>query len=740
MNSMSDSVHAGRPRCRDVTSPAASRPLPRLSRLPAQVLYGVAYYAEYQPYDRLERDLDLMAEADLTVIRVGESVWSTWEPEDGHFSLDWLEPVLDGAHQRGISVILGTPTYAMPPWLARKYPEVRAERRTGERIPYGHRQDADYSHPAFRFHADRLVRKVVGRYVDHPAIIGYQVDNEPGMELFHNRGAFETFVDRLRERYGDVETLSDRWGLVYWSHRLSRWDDLWVPDGNTVPSYDLAWRRFQSALTTEFISEQAALVRELARSDQFVTTCMALSRPAFDPADLNRELDIAAVNPYYPMQAALTMPAPPPEAAQARPRWNRQSGAWAIYLQADLTRAARDEPFLVTETNAISIGEPHSNFPAYDGQWRQAAWALVARGARMVEYWHWHSIHFGHEAYWLGVLNHDGEPGRCYDEVKRIAGDFKRAGAAVADLVPDADVGAPVLAREPVGDGVPLPAPGRGRPRARSAAPTTGSSGASTRACSAPACRPTSSTRSISAATPTALVARWPVLVVPALYVADDVLLDLLDAYAQAGGHLVLGFRSGYADDEARPRAEVMPGRLREAVGASYGEYTNLAVPVPLRQGADAGFVLPDGAAATAWADGSCPEGAETLVGYEHPHLGRWAAVTTNAHGDGRVTYVGTLPDRPLAVALARWLRPAPDAWEDRPETVTVTSARNAEGGRLRFVSNWSWEPTSLALPVAARDLLSETDLLGGEDLDLAAWDIRVLLESPRENNEEESP
>src|SRR4051812_611265 len=281
-----------------------------LAGFPERVLYGVAYYAEYQPYDRLERDLDLMTQAGLTVIRVGESVWSTWEPEDGRFDLDWLQPVLDGAHRRGINVILGTPTYAMPPWLARKYPEVRAERRTGERIPYGHRQDPDYSHPAFRFHADRLVRKVVGRDVDHPAIIGYQVDNEPGMELFHNRGAFETFVDRLRERYGDVDTLSDRWGLVYWSHRLSRWDDLWVPDGNTVPSYDLAWRRFQSALTTEFISEQAALVREIARPDQFVTTCMSLGRPAFDPVELNRGLDIAAVNPYYPMQDSLTMPAP----------------------------------------------------------------------------------------------------------------------------------------------------------------------------------------------------------------------------------------------------------------------------------------------------------------------------------------------------------------------------------------------------------------------------------------------
>ena len=124
---------------------------------------------------------------------------------------------------------------------------------------------------------------------DHPAVIGYQVDNEPGIELFHNRAAFQAFVDGLRARYGDVRALNERWGLVYWSHRIARWDELWTPDGNTVPSYDLAWRRYQSALTTDFIAEQAAIVRELARPDQFVTTCMALSRPAFDPADLNRE-------------------------------------------------------------------------------------------------------------------------------------------------------------------------------------------------------------------------------------------------------------------------------------------------------------------------------------------------------------------------------------------------------------------------------------------------------------------
>jgi beta-galactosidase len=42
----------------------------------------------------------------------------------------------------------------------------------------------------------------------------------------------------------------------------------------------------------------------------------------------------------------------------------------------------------------------------------------------------------------------------------------------------------------------------------------------------------------------------------------------------------VLGIRSGYADDEARARHEVMPGRPARGGGVTYDEYTNLAVPV----------------------------------------------------------------------------------------------------------------------------------------------------------------
>ena len=116
--------------------------------------------------------------------------------------------MLDGAHERGIAVVLGTPTYAVPPWLARQYPEIAAERATGQRMGWGARQEVDFSHPAFRFHAERVIRAILARYAGHPAVIGFQVDNEPGLRLPHNHGVFQRFVDHLRPTYGDVETLN----------------------------------------------------------------------------------------------------------------------------------------------------------------------------------------------------------------------------------------------------------------------------------------------------------------------------------------------------------------------------------------------------------------------------------------------------------------------------------------------------------------------------------------------------
>ncbi len=77
------------------------------------ILYGAAYYHEYMPYERLDEDVRMMKEAGISVVRVGESSWSLFEPREGEFEFAWMDRIIDKFHEAGIQVILGTPTYSI---------------------------------------------------------------------------------------------------------------------------------------------------------------------------------------------------------------------------------------------------------------------------------------------------------------------------------------------------------------------------------------------------------------------------------------------------------------------------------------------------------------------------------------------------------------------------------------------------------------------------------------------------
>ncbi|CAD5991024.1 beta-galactosidase [Agreia sp. COWG] len=686
------------------------------------ILFGAAYYAEYQESGTLERDLDLMVEAHFTVIRVGESVWSTWEPREGQFELDWLQPVLDGAHTRGISVILGTPTYAVPPWLSKLHPEIAAENPTGVRAGWGARQEMDQSHPAYRFYAERIVRKIIERYADHPAIVGYQVDNEPGNQLPRNDQVFRRFVEWLRERYATVERLNEEWGLVYWSHRLGSFDELWRPDGNTQPQYDLEWRRFQATLTNELIAWQADVVREYARDDQFVTTCLSYSRPQLADDQVAKSLDVTAGNPYYKMQDGLTIGV---EVEREADWWH--TGVWALMQWGDRAWSSAQAPYLVTETNAQSIGGPWQNHPPFDGQIKQAALALVARGARMVEYWHWHTLHFGVETYWGGVLPHSQVPGRIYRQVGALGATLAALGGALDGMEPDSDVlmlwstdtkwsfeTYPPLA-------TPSGGPDRNSYTQLFDAHYRGLSeaGAQVRV---------QHVEQFLAFDATELVERWPVLVAPALYVASDETLEALAAYAAAGGHLVVGIRTGYGDDLARARRVAAPAVLAGPAGIRYEEYTNLDEPTAVLAEAEGEITLEDGSAATRWADVVLLDGADVLVSLPESETGTGPVVTTRASGAGRVTYVATVPNPELSRSLARWLVPGTAAalWS-APIQVTVTTATRPRLASVVFVSNWSGDEAVVVPPTAVRDLETDEVIPAGAPLTLARRAARVF-------------
>jgi beta-galactosidase len=226
-----------------------------------------------------------------------------------------------------------------------------------------------------------------------------------------------------------------------------------------------------------------------------------------------------------------------------------------------------------------------------------------------------------------------------------------------------------------------------------------------------------------------AAVREYPTMVVAGLYLIDDATLDWLHDYAHAGGHLVLGPRTGYADQEARARPDRMPARLAEAAGVWYDEFSNLLTPIEVSADPEM-FTVADGATATRWIDGLNSEGATVVATYNHAHFGRWPAITTNATGRGRITYVGTVPDSPLAEAILRWASTGrTSTWSGLPATATCTSATTADGRRLRFLHNWSFHHSHVTAPVDCHDILNGKPVPAGSDIELTGWDVRVLLE-----------
>jgi beta-galactosidase len=619
-------------------------------------------------------------------------------------------------------------------WLARKHPEIAAEVETGKRLGWGGRQEMDQSHPTYRFYAERVARKVVARYADHPAVIGYQVDNEPGLMLPRNEHTFQGFVEWLKVRYGTVEELNREWGLVYWSHLLSDWADLWRPDGNWSPQYALEWRRYQSTLATDLIGWQADLVREYQRDDQFVTTCISYSRPQIADDELAAGLDVTAGNPYYRMQGGLDA-----RVDETRHEaWNHRS-VWALFEWADRAWSTKQAPYLVTETNAQSISGPWDNHPPYPGQIKQAALALVARGGRMVEYWHWHTLHFGTETYWGGVLPHSRRPGRIYREVAALGADLKALGASLDGFEPDADV-LLVWSTDSKWDlevQSPLAMPDGVSPDTASYQRIIDAhyrglfeTGAQVRFMHA---------SQVAAADPAGLARRYPVLVAAGLYTADDAVLRTLRAYAEAGGHLVLGIRTGYGDQLGRARVAVAPALLADAAGAWYDEYSNLETALPVTAppvSAQGGLELEAGSAGVEWVDVLEVDGAEVLARFVPTELGADVALATRAFGAGRITTVPTKPNAELSRSLARWLVPttAGSAWAASDE-VSVATGASPSGSRIVFVSNWSATPTTVTAPSAATDLVSGATYAAGDVVPLDRRDV-VVLEVPDASTE----
>src|SRR5580692_2626655 len=195
------------------------------------ILYGAAYYNEYMPADlqsgRLDKDVAMMKEAGISVVRMGESTWSLWEPEDGHFEYAWMDRIVDAMGRAGIKVIMGTPTYSVPTWMAHAHPEILVRYQgTDTNTTYGMRQNMDTDNPIFRHYSERVITNLVAHYRDNPAVIGWQIDNETGSYGAYNHDVFVGFVNHLKQKFGTTDALNKAWFLNYWGQDVNGWENM----------------------------------------------------------------------------------------------------------------------------------------------------------------------------------------------------------------------------------------------------------------------------------------------------------------------------------------------------------------------------------------------------------------------------------------------------------------------------------------------------------------------------------
>ena len=235
-----------------------------------KLFFGAAYYSEYLPYDRVEEDMAMMERAGMNTIRIAESTWSTLEPREGVFDFTHIDRMLEAAAGHDISVIIGTPTYAIPTWLVKKYPDILAFTVNGQEI-YGRRQNMDITHPGYLEHCEKMIRALMEHIRDVPHIIGFQLDNETKSYGTAGPRVQAMFVDYLKEKFPDINDFNHEFGLDYWSNRVNDWTDFPDVRGTINQSLAAEFQKFQRSLVTRFLSWQSDIVREYARADQFIT-------------------------------------------------------------------------------------------------------------------------------------------------------------------------------------------------------------------------------------------------------------------------------------------------------------------------------------------------------------------------------------------------------------------------------------------------------------------------------------
>mgnify|MGYP004458276555 FL=1 len=666
-----------------------------------ELLFGVAYYDEYMPYDRLEQDVAMMKKAGINTVRIAESTWSTCEPQEGVFDFSHVERVMDAMEEAGIHVIIGTPTYAVPTWMVKAHPDVIAETVKGRGI-YGARQIMDITHPVYLFYAERVIRELMKRTAHRKCVIGYQLDNETKYYGTAGKNVQEKFVKYLRTKFhNDLDAMNHEFGLDYWSNRINAWEDFPDVRGTINGSLGAEFEKFQRTLVDKFLSWQADIVNEYRREEQFITHNFDFEWRGYSygvQPDVNHYhaakcLTIAGTDIYHPSQDDLT--------------------GTEIAFGGDMTRSLRHDNYLLLETEA----QGYPGWTPYKGQLRLQAYSHLASGANSVMYWHWHSIHNSFETYWKGLLSHDFAENATYKEACVIGREFREIGSHLVNLKKQNKV-AVLVSNEALTAlkwfGIQATAAGNNGIGYNDVV------------------------RWIYDALyqmniecdfiwpESENLSQYKVIFVPALYAAPDTLLQKLKQYVADGGTLVATFKTGFANENVKVSHEVQPHILGDCLGVIYHQFT-----FPKDVGLS-GTIAHKESEAKVFMELLIPKGAEVLASYKHYNWNEYTAITRNHYGKGTAVYIGCMTDdKTLKAVITAALSASGVEIPEEKYPVIIRSGINDLGKKIRYFFNYSSEEQEVLYAFKdGKELLTDGRIRAQSVLKIPAWDVKIIEET----------
>lgn len=350
---------------------------------------GVCYYPEHWPEDWWRDDARRMRELGITYVRIGEFAWSRIEPQRDQFQWDWLDRAMNVLGEAGLKVVLGTPTATPPKWLIDEFPNIVPTDHEGRKRGFGSRRHYSFSSHDYWRETARIVEKIAERYGEHPALVGWQTDNEYGCHdtiLSYGEEDLRTFREWLRMRYQSPEQLNEAWGIVFWSMEVNSFSEITLPNLTVTeanPAARLDFWRFQSSQVEAYNRMQCDLIRAYSPGRWITHNYMGFFNE-FDHWPLGESLDLASWD-SYPIGFVERFPFSEDE----RNRWAESSHPDIAPFHHDLYRGVGRGRFWVMEQQPGPVNWAPWNPEPKPGMVRLWTWEALAHGAETVSYFRW---------------------------------------------------------------------------------------------------------------------------------------------------------------------------------------------------------------------------------------------------------------------------------------------------------------------------------------------------------------